>query len=393
MQFTSGQVGRVEVYAVRPASQARAAPSMERYRPGAHVAALDGIRGLAILLVLIFHSSCFCPEASSSRLEHLYYNLVSVGWCGVDLFFVLSGFLITGILLDSRGDGYFRNFYARRVLRIFPLFYGCLLVAYGVGPFLRTDINGLDWLIRKQLWFWSYLHNWLFAFQSFPQPNYMGHFWSLAIEEQFYLVWPLIVFVLSPRSVRRLCLILFLSSLFLRLGCLLYPGLGKQSHALIRYGTLTRLDGLVVGAVIASWARTDGLLPRLHRYAWPFLLAGLAGFGVTCVQALICHSLFLLDLIGFTALAVLFGGLVTLCITRPAGSPMVGGFSFGPLRFIGKISYAMYIFHQPIMITLGAFWVSWNPSAFKVPMVRQTGLPGCFGDPDGSGGNAELALV
>ncbi len=347
-------------------------PVIERYRPGSHVDALDGIRGLAILLVLIFHSSCFCPAASSGRVERLYYQLVSVGWCGVDLFFVLSGFLITGILLDSRGgEGYFRNFYARRVLRIFPLFYGCLLVTYSVGPFFVDRVYSLDWLIQKQVWFWSYMQNWLFAFQSYPSPNYMGHFWSLGIEEQFYLAWPFIVFILSPKSLRRLCLALFVSSLVLRTVFLLYPGLGKQTHAIVRYATLTRLDGLVVGAMLASWVRMDGLLPVLYKQAWPVFGVGVGVFGAICVLALIFHSLFLLDVVGFTVLAVLFGGLLTLAITRPPEHPIVGIFSCRPLRFMGKISYAMYVFHNPVMISLGNYWPSLKGGVFEVPLVRQ----------------------
>jgi peptidoglycan/LPS O-acetylase OafA/YrhL len=350
----------------------RTIPAIERYRPGSHVDALDGIRGLAILLVVIFHSSCFCPPASAGLGERLYYQLVSVGWCGVDLFFVLSGFLITGILLDSRdGEGYFRNFYARRVLRIFPLFYGCLLVTYSIGPFVVNHVYGMDWLIQKQLWFWFYMQNWLFAFQSYPSPNYMGHFWSLAIEEQFYLAWPFVVFVLSTKSLRRLCVVLFVLSLILRMFFLLYPGLGKQTHGIVRYVTFTRLDGLVVGAMLASWVRTDGLLPVLYKRAWAVFGVGAGVFGAICVVALIFHSLFLLDLVGFTVLAVLFGGLLTLAITRPAEHLIVRIFSSRPLRFMGKISYAMYVFHNPVMISLGNYWKSLKGGVFDVPLVRQ----------------------
>src|SRR5438874_11818359 len=127
-------------------------------REAKHIPSLDGLRGLAIILVLLFH---FTPEGGGHTLIGVLTRWVSrLGWCGVDLFFVLSGFLITGILFDAKGSPhYFRNFYMRRVLRIFPLYYGVLLVVFIIVPLFKT-MTADDWrLMNNQHWLWLYAAN------------------------------------------------------------------------------------------------------------------------------------------------------------------------------------------------------------------------------------------
>src|SRR5262249_16513822 len=138
------------------------------------------------------------------------------GGSGVTLFFVLSGFLVTGILLRQRGrPGYFRNFYARRVLRIFPLYYtalGVILVLGLLAPGLQAR---LPCVFDNQLWLWIYCNN-VFEFirgQAYP---IVGHFWSLAVEEQFYLVWPPLVLLLGHRWLPYLCTVCMLSAYMTR---------------------------------------------------------------------------------------------------------------------------------------------------------------------------------
>ena len=168
---------------------------------GGHMAPLDGLRGLAILMVMAFHFAWVQPPRSLPA--KLFVFVGSFGWAGVDLFFVLSGFLITGILLDSKSEPYyFRNFYARRILRIFPLYYSVLLVTLVVLPhFVSYDTPELTALLRSQAWLWLYSANvsvavehghWLWNADWLR----LGMLWSLAVEEHFYLVWPLLVFVL-----------------------------------------------------------------------------------------------------------------------------------------------------------------------------------------------------
>jgi peptidoglycan/LPS O-acetylase OafA/YrhL len=149
-----------------------------------HLAPLDGLRGVAVLLVMVCH---FGPELPvATRGANALARVLSAGWVGVDLFFVLSGFLITRILLAARGSpGYFTNFYARRVLRIFPLYYATLLMVFVVLPWLGVTAAP-EPAASHQAWLWTYTSNLLVArLRSFvfltPAAN-LNHFWSLAIE-------------------------------------------------------------------------------------------------------------------------------------------------------------------------------------------------------------------
>src|SRR5262249_15618967 len=130
------------------------------------------------------------------------------GWAGVQLFFVLSGFLITGILLETRQRArYYRNFFGRRVLRIFPLYYAVLIVAFVIVPLIAgKQPRGHE----HQLWLWVYLANWTGPFDG--GVFIFGHFWSLAVEEQFYVTWPFLVRALPARAFATLCGVLIVAA-------------------------------------------------------------------------------------------------------------------------------------------------------------------------------------
>ncbi|MGD0541558.1 MAG: acyltransferase, partial [Tepidisphaeraceae bacterium] len=225
-----------------------------------HLTALDGVRGLAVLMVMSFH---FLQRETfpSSRVVNLLQSISRVGQTGVDLFFVLSGFLITGILLHAKqSPAFFRNFYARRALRIFPLAYGALLVVYVVLP-LAGLTAWTSW--KQQLWFWLYASN-LHATFSTQDIGGPGHFWSLAVEEQFYLTWPTVVWLCNRRSLYGACIGCLIISLAARLVLI------KLDYTVFDF-TLCRLDALAMGAILANFVRDRrgfAVLESLRPQVW-----------------------------------------------------------------------------------------------------------------------------
>jgi peptidoglycan/LPS O-acetylase OafA/YrhL len=216
--------------------------------PGGHTGrqyypALDGLRGLAILLVVVYHNFGFI-------------DVFFFGWLGVDLFFVLSGFLITDILLKTVGSAdYLRNFYARRVLRIFPLYYLCLILFLVVLPNLDVAFD-IKYYTDNQLWIWTYLQNWLYIFKDPAQTNTLNHLWSLAVEEQFYLLWPLVILLIRKPGHLLVCMGLLLVGV---LGLRLWIWNNHVADlAYFNLYTFTRIDGICIGCMIA-------LLQRINR--------------------------------------------------------------------------------------------------------------------------------
>jgi len=178
------------------------------------------------------------------------------GWMGVDLFFVLSGFLITGILVDTKNsDGYFRNFYVRRCLRIWPLYYSCLLFMFVIVPLLRPSEAGTIFETRSAPW-WAFplfLQNFLVPVPTMAT-GLLGVTWSLAVEEQFYLVWPLVVRFCSESQLRKIAIAVICISPALRYYLSLH-------HVDIYSNTFCRLDGLMAGALLALVVRLSSFVP------------------------------------------------------------------------------------------------------------------------------------
>jgi peptidoglycan/LPS O-acetylase OafA/YrhL len=298
--------------------------------------ALDGLRGIAIILVLLYHNFGFVTYFKS-------------GWVGVDLFFVLSGFLITEILLRTKGSPFFlRSFYMRRFLRIFPLYYLCLLVVIIIIPATERPFYDVDYYKTNQLWFWMYLQNWLYIFKHPEQSALLNHLWSLAVEEQFYLIWPLVIlFTKSLKTQFRIVMLLLAVVMISRITfCFIHP-----YH--ISYGnlyTFSRIDGLCIGCGLALLQKIDFNLAT--RYSRKILMV------VLVVNVLIVSGIYFLHLnvpytalIGYTSIAILFGLLLhkTIEIEKNQISRFLSTVLF---RFFGKISYSLYIFHWPIYLVL-----------------------------------------
>jgi peptidoglycan/LPS O-acetylase OafA/YrhL len=310
------------------------------------VAVLDGVRGLAILLVLLYHFSFYGGMRSELLVDRIFRVVTLAGWSGVDLFFVLSGFLITGILYDAKGGpAYFRNFYVRRVLRIFPLYYAVLVVCFVVLPTISAPDPAFRQLVDDQIWYWTYLTNVKFTISGWPQHLSLGHFWSLAVEEQFYFVWPAVVLLCGRRALVKTCLGCIGVAVLLRV-FLYFSGNSMATYVL----TVTRMDALTLGALLAVLARDPGGLARWRPHA---IIAGwIAGAGLFAI-AVAGKGLSLEDpwmqTIGYTLLAIVYGTLLTLVLTATEGSALRRVFSARALLVLGRYSYGLYVYHHLVI--------------------------------------------
>ena len=307
---------------------------------------LDGVRGIAILLVMFFH---FANMKPASRIDGFFYSFTHYGWSGVDLFFVLSGFLITGILIGLKGtENYFRNFYARRALRILPLYYafvaGLLLLYPRVGgQHVASEALVLQ---QNQWWVWTHLVNWLVAKTgdfATRTPLGTGGFWSLSIEEQFYLVWPAVILLVSRQQLLRLCITLVIVATLIRFAMV---ALGA-SWAAIFTVTFARMDSIAMGAAIAVINRSSIGLSSVKRLT-P-IVAGLALAGLVAVDIIsrTSHrpSSTLALAIHCTLFVWLWGALVLGTLIAVPGGFLHWLTHAAVLRTFGKYSFALYLFH------------------------------------------------
>ena len=310
---------------------------------------LDGVRGLAIIMVLFVH---FIGDAQAySAFERILMKASNYGLNGVDLFFVLSGYLITGILYDSKGSSrYFRNFYMRRILRIFPLYYAVLFLLFFVLPqFPSLYPPALHESSRQQPWIWPYGVNLFVALRGEWALPYVSHFWSLAVEEHFYLVWPAVVAFASRESLLKICSACALLSLILRIALAL-AGLNEIS---IQVLTPCRLDALCIGGFLAVASRSDAR-DRLARAARPAMLLFGASILVVSIWCSTTHLfLAVFHPIRGSLIALFFGALLIACVNADRVDWLGRFFGNRGMLFFGKYSYGIYVFHGIIAYFLG----------------------------------------
>jgi peptidoglycan/LPS O-acetylase OafA/YrhL len=314
--------------------------------PPAHIPALDGLRGCAILLVILFHC-----------------QLLSFGWAGVHLFFVLSGFLITRILLAERGEPfgpYLRRFYFRRAVRIFPLYLLYLAVIMAIYSYAGRTLHLFPWLF-------SYLYNWLKAVgMKYDDPG-LGHLWSLAIEEQFYFVWPLVVYF-SGRRLLPICIAVVCATPLVRAvsGMIFVSEPGVFEY----HATICQADALVIGAAVAVLEVSGRLTFRM---SW--LLGALAiaiAAGIACAGANHGGRGILEDtwyplllpqngqyIWAYTLFDLIFALLVVATVQ---GAPLLAGILRNRvLRWVGTISYGCYVYHMAVgFVVRRLLHISWE---------------------------------
>jgi peptidoglycan/LPS O-acetylase OafA/YrhL len=325
--------------------------------PPQHLPTLDGLRGVAILLVML-HNMEFL-DAPATPVAHGVALAFNLGWVGVQLFFVLSGFLITRILLQMQDmPGHYRVFFMRRVLRIFPLYYAALLVFMVLLP----TLNGTPVSAQQQMWFWLYLVNWVEPSQL--DSTLLPHFWSLAVEEQFYLAWPFLVFNCSPRRLAGWCLAMAVAVMALRVGMRLD---GVNPEAIYMY-TVSRMDALALGAAAAALTAMPAAWARVVAFGstrLALVACALLALGVPATHGLYPRTDSLGQTVGYSVLAVAFTLLLLAGVVadqqRASGAGERWSLRWlrgGALCVLGKYSYGLYVLHKPLHDLVGKPWLN-----------------------------------
>lgn len=304
---------------------------------------LDGIRGLAILLVLVWHY-LLCEVAAPPLL----FRFLHITGSGVDLFFVLSGFLIGGILLDHRdAPNYFRVFYGRRICRIFPIYFAWLLLYALLSP-IRYHLHlgtAADWALEPQLPLWSYatfLQNFLQAKRGTFGSFWLAPTWSLAVEEQFYLLLPLVIRFTTRRWLPVLLGGFVLVAPFAR--ALVYdPNQGGIASTVL---LICRTDSLLLGVLCAWMVRQEGGPERIVRWAPALRILFFSGAGFAMLTAYVPETR-MSRVANDSALAVAYTCLVLLALYTPR-SPFARISRWTWLRRLGIIAYGTYLIQEAV---------------------------------------------
>lgn len=319
------------------------------------IARLDALRAYCVIGVFLFHA-----------------HLLDFGWIGVQVFFVLSGFLITGILLDYKermGAGaFFAVFYWRRALRIFPPYYAFLALSAAVAGlgFIPGDPRGGDFF-RELPWLAAYLENIRAFARHYVNSDYYSHLWTLATEEQFYLVWPLALWLTPASRVGRLCFVALVGAIFIRSGLAFYALFVAQDQTLFEVTTprapFCAVDAFAMGALMTLALRGDAKVFR-QAVATCFVATACAAIGVLTLALLIAPAraaLFGITAANFNQLAIYLVGLPVLnvaaariiaALAAAPATPSVGAlryFDGRAMQALGTISYGFYIWHDPVL--------------------------------------------
>jgi peptidoglycan/LPS O-acetylase OafA/YrhL len=304
-----------------------------RYIPG-----FDGMRAFSAAIVMACHLST--PG-------------FGLGWSGVSCFFVLSGFLITGILVDAKDtENYYAAFYARRALRILPAYYITIFAIIAIGIARKSDIS--DWP-----YFVAYLQNFPYSIASSAEavrfPLEGSHTWSLAVEEQFYLLWPFVVMAVSQKTLMRIAIALIVFSPIFR-----WLAFQTTGHWFASYSLLPcQADMLAWGAMAAllNWKRDRAVIERVALYSAAIFLCLIVAlsFYKPIVQLFVSFK-------GSVFYGLLGATYLSWIIVAQSGGRLTKLLELPPLRYLGRISYGLYLYHWPIFLIIDDLRMPYGPA-------------------------------
>lgn len=334
---------------------------------------LDGIRGTAILVVIIFH---WIALEGVSVLPERLERLLSFGWSGVDLFFVLSGFLIGGILLDARDStNYFKVFYMRRFYRILPLYSAICVLSVAM---FYAHLSTHAWLFQRKIPWYAYLtfgqNFWMVKLKTLGCWQ-LAVTWSLAVEEQFYLTLPFLVRFVSRKSLPYVLAVgVFLAPLIrLALWLALTP---SGAHFATEYLAPCRMDALLLGVLAACAVRDAACWDWLvtHKKVVGAASIILAAGVLEMIHKHLANDSFVLGSFGYTWIALFFLSLLLLAVTQRGFVSRL--FRFRGLTELGLVAYGLYLFHIPV---IGLVFALAGKAAPELTGLRAVGLTSLAG--------------
>lgn len=335
--------------------------SDEARKANSRISDLDGLRGVAVLMVIALHIFKRADYFTENPILASITSLTTVGWMGVDIFFTLSGFLITSILLQARDEAnYFKNFYMRRALRIVPLYLVLILFVLFLAPKLERAFKEEVWQFLPILLL--YLQNWTILFEDLHITQYLLVTWSLAIEEQFYILWPFLVYYLNTRQLIKFSIWAISISFFARVvGVIFFADIHSVSH-FFYYNSFTRFEQIIIGALLALLFTFPDMREKIRRFSIPVFVVFFSIFVMLCLLSLPGlpnpgRASIPLTVGGYTVVGLFSAALIGVFITHPPSSLLRRFFQNPILVAMGKYSYSMYLFHVPVaLILMEIFW-------------------------------------
>ena len=290
---------------------------------------LDSFRGIGILWIICCH---YFPG----------YGFFKFGWVSLEVFFVLSGFLITKVLLNSINENhYFKNFYARRALRIFPIYY-LFIGVFFLALFIFSKANSFQFLKNNYPYYFIYLQNFLFVFNGLEPLSYLNHLWSLAMEEQFYFIWPItIYYIRNITTLRKLLIITIIIVFIIRLVIWWKWGYRYETY---HCNTFARIDTIAFGCFLGCGFSYTELTKKVRSL---IIILSVSVFPIGIIlfkNPYVTNPLF--STIGYTSISILTIFFIEYFIKEKTKFKFLKNNWL--INYLGQISYGVYLFHIPV---------------------------------------------